>query len=300
MNDRVKILRRPLRNITCPYCGIAIDGTNSTKEHVVGRRFVPKGTLDKSINVILRACHRCNNRKSDLEDDLSTLTMYPDLVRGFEGMGDLVPIEAKRKLEKSYSRTKTRTRVADASEKHTVNSTPLPGLTMSMSFTSPPQMDEARVNELAHYQIRGFFYALTYDLETRLGGFWPDGGFFPVLASRRTDWGNPINVWFMNIVETWYERVVGHIANEHFRVAIRREPDFELWSFALEWNRSTRVIGFFGRQDRASEVAKEIPNLPMLPIGTAPDGGVLSMREEIPLSEIDDRLFTACELSPHT
>ena len=46
MENRINIIKRPLRNLTCPYCGVAIDAKTATKEHVVGRRFVPKGTLD--------------------------------------------------------------------------------------------------------------------------------------------------------------------------------------------------------------------------------------------------------------
>ncbi len=296
MQSRIEIIRRPLRNQTCPYCGVALDDATATKEHVVGRHFVPKGSLNQSLNVILRSCHPCNQRKSDLEDDISALSMYPDLGRGFDGMGDVIPGEAKRKLAKSYSRTTCKP-IVDSSEEHIISGMPLPGLKMSASFTSPPQMDEARVYKLAHYQVRGLFYALTFNPDT-MGGLWPDGGFFPVAVARRTDWGNPIHLWFMKRVMEWHERMVGYFADEHFRVAIRRDPGSELWSFALEWNRSTRVIGFFGRQEPALAFAKEIPQLPMVVIGTSPDGGVYRGRSETPLAEVDDCLFYAHDSLP--
>lgn len=98
--------------------------------------------------------------------------------------------------------------------------------------------------------------------------------------SRRTDWGNAIHLWFMNRVHNWYDRLIGHVADEHFRVAIRRAPDAELWSFALEWNRSTRVIGFFGRKEAAFEIAKEVPELKMsvAPLTVQPFGCVKRFR----------------------
>lgn len=290
MENRADIIRRPLRNSLCAYCGVSFEAGARTKEHVVGRGFVPKGSLSQSPNVILQSCLPCNNQKSDLEDEISALTMYPDLVRGFEGMGEAVKAEASRKLKKSRSRS-TGKLVKDSSQDYSFSGKPLPGLTMSVSMTSPPQMDEERVYELAFYQVRGFFFALTYDPEMKLGYFWPDGGFFPVSASRRNDWGNAIYVWFMKRVASWYDRFVGHFADEHFRVAIRRSPTAELWSFALEWNRSTRVIGFFGRNEAAVELGKEIPELEMTVIGKSPDGGVLRMRTEVPLPDGDDILF---------
>ncbi|MGY4282022.1 5-methylcytosine-specific restriction endonuclease McrA [Bradyrhizobium sp. LM2.7] len=56
-----------LDNRTCLYCGLVEAEENPfTVEHVVGRRFVPKGSLDKSWALIGNACLRCNNKKSDL------------------------------------------------------------------------------------------------------------------------------------------------------------------------------------------------------------------------------------------
>jgi hypothetical protein len=66
-----------LDNMTCPYCGILLDAEDVTKEHVVGRRFVSKGTLDQRWNLILKACRPCDTRKSDLENDISAVSMQP-------------------------------------------------------------------------------------------------------------------------------------------------------------------------------------------------------------------------------
>ena len=59
-----------LRNTVCAYCVVQLTASNATKEHVVGRKFVPTGKLDKRWNLILRTCSPCNTRKSELEDDL--------------------------------------------------------------------------------------------------------------------------------------------------------------------------------------------------------------------------------------
>ena len=67
-----------LANVNCPYCGRDLTDKTRTKEHVISKRFVPKGTFDGSWNLILNACRACNNAKSDLEDDISAITMQPD------------------------------------------------------------------------------------------------------------------------------------------------------------------------------------------------------------------------------
>jgi hypothetical protein len=67
-----------LNNVRCPYCGTDVS-TNRTAEHVIGRRFVPKGMLNGEWNLILWACEVCNGRTSDLEDDISAITMQRDV-----------------------------------------------------------------------------------------------------------------------------------------------------------------------------------------------------------------------------
>jgi hypothetical protein len=43
-------------------------------------KFVPKGTLENQWNLILNACRNCNGRKADLENDISAITMQPDVL----------------------------------------------------------------------------------------------------------------------------------------------------------------------------------------------------------------------------
>src|SRR5690349_7031023 len=68
-----------LANTTCIYCQKPFQRGERTKEHVVGRKFVPTGCLDGESNLIAWACLDCNGTKSSLESDLSAITMHPDI-----------------------------------------------------------------------------------------------------------------------------------------------------------------------------------------------------------------------------
>src|SRR6266852_1995241 len=83
-----------LANITCVYCGREETSEQPlTDEHVVGRRFVPKGSFATGWALIARACEDCNNEKSDLEDDISAITLIPDLGTTHErpGLAETAP-----------------------------------------------------------------------------------------------------------------------------------------------------------------------------------------------------------------
>ena len=105
-----------LHNSNCVYCGVSFEETNHTKEHVVGRRFVPKGTLENQWNLIVRACKRCNEKKADLEDDISAILMQPNL--SGEHVSDHASLkeESVKKAEGSISR-RTKKLVKDSQEK---------------------------------------------------------------------------------------------------------------------------------------------------------------------------------------
>lgn len=92
-----------LDNVTCPYCGIVLDDDNNTKEHVIGRRFVLKGTLNGCWNLIVRACERCNSEKSHLEDDISAITLSGKLWFDSSDEGENIAKEAHRKAKNSIS-----------------------------------------------------------------------------------------------------------------------------------------------------------------------------------------------------
>jgi hypothetical protein len=279
-----------LDNETCPYCGVCLDWKNSTKEHVVGRRFVPKGKFDGSWNLIVRACRNCNCRKSDLENDLSAVTMQPDSAGQFAREDQVLVDEAARKAAESISR-RTRKPVSESSEVIKIRSSPLPGVNLTFTLTASPQVDDSRAFELARLQISGFFYRITFNRERRRGGFWP-GGFHAVNLAPRSDWGNPVQRAFMSAVVEWESRMLGVAADGYFKAAIRQHPEDVCWSWALEWNESLRLIGFFGEQACAERVLHRFPENNGSVIGQR-GGNRLRFRSEVCLPPEDDILFSA-------
>jgi|SRR5579859_8129525 len=277
-----------LNNETCVYCASLLGKPMTTKEHVIGRRFVPRGTLAGQWNLILRACRSCNRRKSDLEDDLSAITMQPDMWGQFADHDPVLALEAIRKARSASRRT--RKQVKDSSESRIITASLGPNGTMGLTFISPPQTDRQRVFELSRFHLTAFFYWITYNDQTKRGGYWP-GTFLPVAEAVKSDWGNPTHRAFMKTVLDWTPRLVAVGANGFFRVAIRRHPSAICWSWALEWNHKHRIIGFFGEQAQAEAVFANFPQ-PQTHIIAQSANECLRVREEIALSQEEDQLFS--------
>jgi len=261
-------------------------GRQYTKEHVIGRRFVPKGLLNKEWNLILRACNACNHAKSDLEDDISAITLQPNVWGRHPTDHPIRDAEARRKAEKSKSR-RTNKVVAQSVEHFDVQLPFGPGVGMTFGLVSPPQLDEDRVYRLCLMHSQAFFYWISYNAALRRGGFWP-GSFFPLLVSVRSDWGNPIHQAFVDTVSQWEIRVQAIGANEHFKVAIRKHPSLVCWSWAYEWNVNVRILGFFGDEVVAQDLVNKLPPFEWRTIRT----GNERYREEVPLSADDDKMFS--------
>lgn len=280
--------RTVLRNRTCAYCGVELVRANANKEHVIGRRFVPRGTLNGRWNLILRACVPCNAKKASLEDDISAISMQPNIAGQFHEASDpMLQEEAARKAEGSVS---WRTGKAVGSSHETILLRGSMGLMeMELTLIAAPQVDEDRVVALAQLQVTGFMYWLTYDETQRIGHFMP-GVFLPLRSAMRSDWGNIVHRTFMQKVSDWDQRLVGRTADGYFGVAIRRMKNSPCWSWALEWNRNIRTIGFFGEETITRDVAAEIPELEFQDLNTN-DGGLVRRRREELLPETEDDLF---------
>jgi hypothetical protein len=147
-----------LKNETCPFCGARLTSVPSDEDHVIGRRFVPKGVLKSSWNLVVRACKGCNGRKSALEGDISAITMQPD------AFGQVARADSR------------------------LLAAPFLGGHFRFDAVAPPQVDDNRAFELAHMQLAAFFYWITFDRKTGKGGFWP-GGFHPPPYVTRHDRG---------------------------------------------------------------------------------------------------------------
>jgi len=277
-----------LRNTTCAYCGRPFEGElRPTKEHVIGRRFVPRGCFDGQWNLILCVCERCNNDKAGLEDDISAITMMPDLTGQHAIDDDRLRAEVARKAAKSRSR-RTGKAVADSHEEIAIKGRFGPA-TFTFHFVAPAQVEEERLFRMALYQFRGFFYWITYNTEARRGGFAP-GGFFPVLAVRRADWGAARARWFMEIARTWHLRVHAIAADGFCKILIRKSPDADLWCWAVEWNHAYRIVGFAGDESAAQHVMAALPEQRSDVVHQTETEWV-RMRTETPLPDVEDDLF---------
>lgn len=282
-----------LKNITCPYCGKEFSGGKKTKDHVIGRNFVPRGAFDQQWNLILSACPACNLRKSELEDDISAITASLNCF-GFSGMNDeLLRQEAQRRSSRSISR-KTGKPVIKSTEKLRFNATASASFSISGEFTAPPQIEEERSYELARLQLAGFFYMLTYDPISNQGFFWPDG-FYPLHTTHRPDWGNTVHRDFMSEISGWDYRLILITAKGYYKAILRRHPNADCWAWAVEWNKTYRALGFLGDRSAAQAIADRIRPLHVQSFVDA-EGITLRMREEKPLHEADDVLFSLPEM----
>lgn len=276
-----------LNNTTCPYCGIDLTPESRTEEHVIGRRFVPKGALENQWNLILWACGPCNVRKSDLEDDLSAISMRLGSYFAPEAVGDRTGRDAVRK-GKSISR-RTKKPVSDSNETFRINVPFGPGAEFKFNFTAPPQADSERVLALARMQLMGFFYWVTFNPNTSRGRFWRSGCYL-LLEASRNDWGNEVHQAFMRSVVDWEPRVLAVTASGHFGVVIRKHPSADCWSWGLEWNRGLRAVGFFGERPPVDALVADFPRLDITKATTGPDSW-MGFRLETTLKPEDDGLF---------
>jgi hypothetical protein len=258
------------------------------KEHVVGRRFVPKGSLAGQWNLIIKACADCNLAKSNLEDDISAITLTRRAWFQSQAYDEPVLLETQRKAENSISR-KTRKPVKNSEEQLNLEIPFGSGGMFKFGLISPPQIESTRVYELAEAQLVAFFYCLTFNEETQKGGWWP-GGFYPVTESHCRDWGNSIQRSFMHAVASWEPICIGNTANDFFKVIIRKHPQDACYSWALEWNNSHRVVGFFGDRESVQAIVNTFTPLKKS-VMTSGDGSSLLFREEIELAGDDDLLF---------
>jgi hypothetical protein len=276
-----------LYNETCPYCGAELKHVPFDKDHVIGRRFVPKGKLHQSWNLFVNACTSCNNKKSELEDDLSALTMQPDAFGEYATDDARLHEESKRKGAKSVNRRSNKP-VADSWDTKVLSS-PLAGGSLSFSLIVPPQPDHKRAASLAGFHVGALFYWITYNEQSKRGGFWPGDGVVTNVAFRR-DWGNSIQRSFEAQARNWESRLQVVTADGYFKAAIRRAPKSICWSWALEWNHSIRLIGFFGEEAGIDQAASNIA-LPKAHVFVSGTSSITRIREEHSLEPVNDRLF---------
>lgn len=276
------------RNVICVYCARPFSAELPwEEEHVVGRRFVPKGTLSGNWNLIVRACGVCNDGKADLENDISAITMQPDATRSFASDDPRLASEASRKGRTTNRRTGRFVEEVEKPPNITMNA---PGFSVSFGFVQPAQADPERLFLLARLQLMGFFFMLTYDEGARRGHYWP-GDYQPVVAVRKEDWGHPHLQWIEELSRDWNPRLHAVTAEGFYKIWIKRRPNNPaIWSWALEWNRTYRVAGFFGEKEALDKVMAGLPESGMRTLHERGEHRV-RLRREVPLPEDKDTLF---------
>ena len=111
--------------------------------------------------------------------------------------------------------------------------------------------------------------------------------------AQRLDWGNVQLRGFQEMMKAWDYRVNVAVADQFFKIVIRRAPSSEerpLWGWALEWNHNFRVFGFFGHEDVIRDAYEKLPAPPVTVVAVSENQHITS-RIEVPMPENEDCLF---------
>lgn len=277
-----------LDNKSCPYCGASLlQRSEWEKEHVIGRRFVPKGSLAKTWNLVVRSCRKCNENKGRLENDIPAITLLPSAAGKFAEDAEIIRKQTSISLW-------TGRPVRDSYESQTRNYVFSDVAKLSVTMISPPAISSERAMLLACMQISAFFYYLTYDRANCVGRYGP-GEFVTVAINPRTDWGYPVAQHFYNTIKEWKLRLtLSNAANGFFQDFIKRHPQDEfVWAWALEWNKNYRLIGFFGQEDLCCKQEAALPDLVWKTI-VKTSRYRERMRTEVRLNPEDESLLFQC------
>ena len=279
-----------LPGVRCAYCRAELTPSNRSDDHVVGRRFVPQGTIT-GFSLKLKACKRCNGYKSTLEDDISAITMLPDTAGNYARDDERLRATSKRKAKGARSPA---TRRLAAESYHQIEAR-LPiggGMTLNYNGIAMPRIDDKRIGQLAYFHVQGFNFFQSFD-RARGHGAWFEPSRFVMLDSMiSSDWGNPALRYFTETVEIWQAVCMTAMADGYFRIIIRKNPAADVYAWALEWNDRMRVFGLCcDHEARDAFVAGCPRNHALFSYGDTTNGFALA--EDTPLADSEiDRLFT--------
>lgn|SRR5680860_464802 len=277
-------------NQYCPYCGVFVGAgseVKSNKEHLIGREFVPSGSLGATgFNFHFRVCCQCNVEKSDAEGLISSITLFNTPARFNDPQLNSL---AKRKAAGAYHPDEKDTLVKDASANHLVefgNN----AFQMRCNLTSPPRLPARLVSFLAYKHIQGLFSLMTSSDPREKTRLLPHENIHVFDYYNYLDWGNTQLAEVNARVRSWpcYANICA--AEGYFRALLRRCVDSQVgWFWALEWNRSLRVIGAIAQPQLIPQLFRDLPELHWTPF---PDGSG-RFREEVRMPEEQDTLFDA-------
>jgi hypothetical protein len=254
---------------------------------MIARNFVPPGSLGGTgFNFIFRACVDCNQRKADAERHVSTVTLLTSSARGTDGEVDAA---ALHKASRDFHPRVKGKLVKDASTEHEYQ-TRFGAASLSFTMVAPPQLDESKGAVVACNQIQALFALITSSdprkiEDTRL---LPATQWKPFGAFQFLDWGNRQLQTVAQRAANWPLLAGIVAANGYFKVLIRRrdEPSGE-WFWALEWNKSVRVVGAIFAEDKAPPLFADLPEHEWMQMSATK-----RMRAEIPLNPDTDLLFS--------
>ena len=286
----------PKSNQYCLYCGSFFGDSSiieSDKEHLIAREFVPTGEFGegKEFNFIFRACKKCNLEKSNLERHISTVTLFKSPARRESEEHNEIAI---RKAGKDYHPDKKGSLVKDSGDdlKIVLNDS---NIKMTFGLVGPPQENTDHVLLLAFRHIQGIFTLITSKNPLTADGtrLLVAEHFHLFGTYSHSDWGNPQLLAIMERVSNipCYANIL--TANGFFRAIMRRNNGEKgEWFWALEWNKSLRLVGSIGLPVNTSKIFSDLPSLAWKYLGLQ-DGAKTRMREEIPIKEEQDNLFSA-------
>lgn len=247
-------------NQRCLYCNEVIglnSNLDSNKEHLIARDFVPSGSFsDTTFNFIFRACTTCNNKKSNLERHISSISLFNSSARTNDSDIDA---QAIHKASNDYHPDKKGRLVKDSSSKFhlAVKSN------FNIGLIALPQMNHDYVKSLALMHIQGFFSLITTInplCENTISTLEP-GRFWLLGYYPEQDWGNPQIIEIIKRTRNWgcFCNVV--TANGYFKVIIKKSPVTNDYFWALEWNKHTRVVGAISNIDSPPEEFLNLPEI---------------------------------------
>jgi hypothetical protein len=276
-------------NQNCFYCGDYVGSgseISSDKEHLIGREFVPKGSLDgASFNFIFRACQRCNGEKSAAERHISSVTLLTSPARQIDGQVNSL---AMHKASRDFHPHKKGVLVKDAGDEHVVEFGE-GGMTAKFTLVGPPQLDQDAVNLLACNHVQGIFaMCATEDPRvTERSKFLPASYLYCFGHYIHRDWGNPHIREITRRVVDWPCCASIVSANGYFKLMLKKCVEGEEFFWALEWNKSLRIVGAICSPSVEPKLFSDLPDLGWRYL---PDGS--RTRREVTLADENDSLFT--------
>lgn len=276
-------------NQWCLYCGKYIglrSSVESNKEHLIGRSFVPRGTLDENaFNFIFRSCKKCNGEKSNIERHISSTTLINSPGRAEDSNVNEIAIN---KAKKDYHHKHKGKAVINSCGQQNIQV----GNFIKFGFVSPPQVDNEYTKLLAFRQIQGLFSLVTSKNPTskETTRLLPSKHFLFFESYNERDWGNPKIIELIKRTKEWPCICQILTANGYFKAMLRQSSGSkEGWFWSLEWNKYLRVVGGIYNGESIQNIFKDLPELDWQDMGKQSDAS-MRVRKEYPL-EVQDELF---------